>query len=199
MRKQTVETPRPVYFKREDFEIYGYSPGCDGCRRLKAGLTGYKHPTPECRRRMETAMSEDRHPKFERALTRRLEVEENVHFPRMPGGSGQTESQRKRGREEADQAYQEQVRQEVPQVASPRMAGTDVSQDLGAPLSVAGAGATEIPRESIASKRAASKEVSVENKRVRIQEEESGEKRMASKQPGEDAKRSRQQEAQQDQ
>lgn len=90
MRKTPSDINRSVYLKREDFEKYGYTPGGDGCKCLKAGLAGYKHHTPECRKRMEMAIGEDRHPQCERALHRRLEMDEPVHSPVMLIGSGQT-------------------------------------------------------------------------------------------------------------
>lgn len=106
MRRPPADINRSVYLKGEDLEKYGYTAGCDGCRRPKAGLTGYKHHTTECRKRMETIMGVDRHQRFERTLNRRLEMEEAACTPTMAGGSGLTPEQRKCGREEADQAQQ---------------------------------------------------------------------------------------------
>ena len=75
-RNRAEESHRSVYLKREDFEKHGYTPGCEGCRRVKSGAFGYKHHTPECRKRMKTKLGEERHPRFERALECRLEAQE---------------------------------------------------------------------------------------------------------------------------
>ena len=40
-RNRAPETGRSVYFKREDFEKYGYTEGCEGCKRMRAGNMGY--------------------------------------------------------------------------------------------------------------------------------------------------------------
>ena len=59
--RQSDVVPRGVYFKKEDFEKYGYDKNCVGCRTLEADLEQHdKIPhTIECRRRMEAAMAED--------------------------------------------------------------------------------------------------------------------------------------------
>ena len=96
-RSRAVETHRSVYLKREDFEKYGYSPGCEGCRLLRAGVLGYKHHTPECRKRIEACLNEERHPRFERALERKFVAEETLG---RATGSGLSLTERKRGRGE---------------------------------------------------------------------------------------------------
>ena len=52
------EGPRSTYLKKEAFEKYKYTEGCEGCRRLQAGVARNIVHKPECRERMYKAMSE---------------------------------------------------------------------------------------------------------------------------------------------
>ena len=44
--------PRRMYFKKADFEVHGYTPGCVGCRSILQGKTRQGH-SETCRARME--------------------------------------------------------------------------------------------------------------------------------------------------
>ena len=55
--KEELKQPYAFHTKREDYEKYGYSRGCPGCRALLTGTTKQKH-TPQCRQRMEKEMGE---------------------------------------------------------------------------------------------------------------------------------------------
>ena len=55
--KEELKQPYAFHTKREDYEKYGYSTGCPGCRALLTGTTKQKH-TPQCRQRMEKEMGE---------------------------------------------------------------------------------------------------------------------------------------------
>ena len=63
-RNRASEAPRSVYLKKSDFEKYGYTPGCEGCKRMRSGVFGYKNYTTECRRRIETCLSEEKHLRY---------------------------------------------------------------------------------------------------------------------------------------
>ena len=97
---RAVETHRSVYLKKGDFEKFGYTPGCEGCRRMRYGVLGYKNHTVECRRRIETCLNEEKHPRYERALDRRLAAQDLAIIAKaeISASSGLTSSERKRGR-----------------------------------------------------------------------------------------------------
>ena len=46
------EAPRRTYIKKKFYERYGYTEGCEGCNRARAGLTQRGHDE-RCRDRME--------------------------------------------------------------------------------------------------------------------------------------------------
>ena len=52
------EAPRRTYIKKKFYERYGYTDGCEGCNRLRAGLTRRGHDEG-CRSRMEKEMEKD--------------------------------------------------------------------------------------------------------------------------------------------
>ena len=97
------ESYRSFYLKREDFEKHGYTPGCEGCRRLKAGVAGYRHHTAACRQRIEALLNEGRHPRFERALERQAQRDDPAPIViTSSSSSGLSPEDRKRGREEQE-------------------------------------------------------------------------------------------------
>ncbi len=49
-RSPAAEVFRSVYMKKQDFDEYGYTGGCEGCERLRAELVGYRNHTADCRR-----------------------------------------------------------------------------------------------------------------------------------------------------
>ena len=52
------EAPRRTNIKKKFYERYGYTDGCEGCNRLRAGLTQRGHDEG-CRSRMEKEMEKD--------------------------------------------------------------------------------------------------------------------------------------------
>ena len=58
MKGQREEAPRRMYIRKGMYEKLGYTPGCEGCRRMKAGMAQRPHEEG-CRRRMEEAMQGD--------------------------------------------------------------------------------------------------------------------------------------------
>ena len=52
------EGPRSIYLKKEAFEKYKYTEGCEGCRRLEAGVARNIVHKPACRERMYKAMAD---------------------------------------------------------------------------------------------------------------------------------------------
>ena len=61
------EGPRRAYLKKKDFEKHGYTAGCEGCRRLRAGGMTARPHTQECRARIEERLKEDENPRWKRA------------------------------------------------------------------------------------------------------------------------------------
>ena len=76
--KEELKQPCAFHTKREDYEKYGYSRGCPGCRALLTGTTKQKH-TPQCRQRMEKEMGELE--RVKNAKRRREEFLEKVTVP----------------------------------------------------------------------------------------------------------------------
>ena len=64
------DQPRKAYLKKSDFEKFGFSEDCEGCRRLMAGLAARPHKET-CRHRMETHLEEEEHPRWRRAQDRK--------------------------------------------------------------------------------------------------------------------------------
>ena len=97
--RKREEGPRNIYTRAKDLkDKYGYTVGCEGCMRAKAGrrVVGPRTHTPECRARVEKAMAEDdqdreRVQKYQERITEFLEerVEEedgrNVKRARREG------------------------------------------------------------------------------------------------------------------
>ena len=66
-----VETEaRRTYLKARDFVKHGWSEGCEGCRRLKAGNMGARPHSEACRRRMEDILEREGDPRWLRAKER---------------------------------------------------------------------------------------------------------------------------------
>ena len=57
-KEETISAPRGIRTEKKDFDKHGYTPGCEGCRRMKDGGERRSH-TAKCRERMMKAMSED--------------------------------------------------------------------------------------------------------------------------------------------
>ena len=60
-----------VYLKAEDFEAHGYTEGCDGCSRQKAGMEARPH-TETCRTRLEEELAKDNGPRWMKAKAREM-------------------------------------------------------------------------------------------------------------------------------
>ena len=65
------EESRNTYLKVEDLEKYGYTDGCEGCRRLKSGGMTRRAHTSECRERIESQLEKTEHPRWQRAKERK--------------------------------------------------------------------------------------------------------------------------------
>ena len=57
--RQEEKRARRVYLKAEDFELHGYTEGCDGCSRLKTGGMDARPHTETCRTRIEEELEKD--------------------------------------------------------------------------------------------------------------------------------------------
>ena len=64
---------RRTYLKNRDFKEHGYTDGCEGCKRLRAGGMGARPHTEECRARMESILKDKKAPRWERAQERATE------------------------------------------------------------------------------------------------------------------------------
>lgn len=188
MRKSraTETSGRSVYLKKEDFEQFGYTDGCEGCRRMRSGGLRHKNHTPACRRRMEACLNEARHPRFERALDRRLaEYDASGMASGVASGSGWTPRERKRGREEADKVGET----EEAVAGAPVGDGGGLASDASPATETVGAHISVDTDVSGPEKRQASKEGDQDRKGGKIEVEQAN-KRGASKQTAGDEKRS---------
>jgi hypothetical protein len=55
--REELTMPKAFHTSKDDYDRYGYSRGCPGCRALLTGTTRQKH-TAQCRQRMEKAMGD---------------------------------------------------------------------------------------------------------------------------------------------
>jgi len=69
--RQEEKRARRVYLKAEDFEAHGYTEGCDGCSRQKAGMEARPH-TETCRARLEEELAKDNGPRWMKAKAREM-------------------------------------------------------------------------------------------------------------------------------
>ena len=80
-----------MYLSRRDFETYGYSDGCAGCRDIASGNQrrgSFLAPhTAACRRRMEKAIKVADPDRWERYILRRHQEEAAAERDNMPGPS----------------------------------------------------------------------------------------------------------------
>ena len=76
--KEELKQPYAFHTKRENYEKYGHSRGCPGCRALLTGTTKQKDK-PQCRQRMEKEMGELE--RVKNAKRRREEFLEKVTVP----------------------------------------------------------------------------------------------------------------------
>ena len=65
-RPRQEDKPRRTYLKKEDFEVHGYTEGCEGCRWIQTGI-GQPGHDERCRTRMEGNLRKEEHPRFQRA------------------------------------------------------------------------------------------------------------------------------------
>ena len=70
-KAETHETKRRWKITKEDIETYGATPGCLGCRTMKAGLTRQNH-NETCRNRIEVEIkkTEEGRARVDRSNTR---------------------------------------------------------------------------------------------------------------------------------
>ena len=66
--------PRRTYLKAKDFVKHGYTDGCEGCRRLRAGGMAARPHTEACRTRLESILREEENPRYQRYKERADEV-----------------------------------------------------------------------------------------------------------------------------
>ena len=82
---------RSMYLSRKDFETYGYSDGCVGCRDIASGKQrkgSFLAPhAAACRRRMEEAIKVAEPDRWERYILRRHQEEAAAERDNMPGSS----------------------------------------------------------------------------------------------------------------
>ena len=103
------EAGRRTYLKAKDFEKHGFTEGCEGCRRLKAGGMSARPHTEECRQRIEAKLKEEENPRWTRAKNRLdekmwAEVQRQENNAASSGGAGDEESEKKRKRSEEPEA-----------------------------------------------------------------------------------------------
>ena len=70
--RQEEKRARRVYLKAEDFELHGYTEGCEGCSRLKTGGMEARPHTETCRARIEEELEKDGGPRWVKAKAREM-------------------------------------------------------------------------------------------------------------------------------
>ena len=77
-----------MYLKRSDFETYGFTDGCPGCRDISIGRSGpssaWAAHTRACRKRLEEAIQLAEPARWERHLRRRRESDVGEVVPPAP-------------------------------------------------------------------------------------------------------------------
>ena len=80
-----------MYLKRSDFDTYGFTDGCPGCRDISTGRSGpssgWAAHTGACRRRMEEAIQVAEPARWERHLRRRRDGEAGEAVPSAPAAA----------------------------------------------------------------------------------------------------------------
>ena len=97
-----VETePRRTYLKARDFQKHGWTEGCEGCRRLKAGNMAARPHNEACRQRMEAILKEEGDPRWMRAKDRAEERlwEEMQKLAAQEEAEAQKDKDKKNGKE----------------------------------------------------------------------------------------------------
>ena len=63
------EKGRQIYFKESDFDMYGYTDGCEGCDTRRAGMPLRRH-SDVCRARITAELRKERNPRYLKARER---------------------------------------------------------------------------------------------------------------------------------
>ena len=71
VRQEETKAMR-MHLKLEDFEMHGYTEGCEGCNRVRAGDMESRPRSETCRARMEEAMKDIANPRWLKAKAREL-------------------------------------------------------------------------------------------------------------------------------
>ena len=111
--------PRRTYLKARDFCKHGWTAGCEGCRRLKAGNMGARPHTEECRRRMEAILKEEGDPRWVRAKER---GDERV-WAEIKKQEAQAEEERSHAKKRKQEQQQPEQRQEEEKEQHPGSSG----------------------------------------------------------------------------
>ena len=61
---------KSVYLKIKDFEKHGFTEGCEGCKRLRAGGMDARPHNAQCRQRMEEQLKREDNPRWKSAQAR---------------------------------------------------------------------------------------------------------------------------------
>jgi hypothetical protein len=120
MRRDEIKARR-VYLKAEDFQVHGYTEGCDGCRRSKTGGMQARNHTEACRRRMTEALGAEEHPRWTRAKEARGEARDEAPSRRRQakrGAAEEEEEERKAPRNEEEVHETEEVSAEPEEVSA---------------------------------------------------------------------------------
>ena len=84
-----------MYLRRQDFEKYGFTDGCPGCRDIATGRpgpsSGWAAHTSACRRRLQKDIQEAEPARWERHLKKRGDGGASVAAPSSPPAMGEPE------------------------------------------------------------------------------------------------------------
>ena len=70
-KRQEEKRARREYLKAEDFDVHGYTDGCDGRSRLHSGMDP-RPRTETCRTRLEEELAKDNGPRWKNAKAREM-------------------------------------------------------------------------------------------------------------------------------
>ena len=101
---RSEETARGAYLKPRDFEKYGWTKGCEGCRRLRTGGMQARPHTQECRERMEAELAREENPRCKRAENKRARVREREEEQKEGETSTSSNSGERRSEDKADKS-----------------------------------------------------------------------------------------------
>merc|ERR1712237_210214 len=70
LEPRVEHSARKTYLKKKDFEKHGFTEGCEGCKRMRAGGMDARPHSAQCRQRMEEQLKKEDNPRWRSAQAR---------------------------------------------------------------------------------------------------------------------------------